>query len=276
VLNSARAVLGLESPNCGQGVLRRAGHGSARVDVQDPATSLPALCVSLRVFAWAHQPASFPCCKAAAAQISSWNPRDLIRVHSWFNPTPAFPSRLRVFAWDQQTSNPLPAAASSRQPVTQRADLGLESPSYIHSCPFVSIRGSKSPLGFLRVFAASRETNRPQTPSAQRQASGSQSQRAELGLESPSYIDSCPFVVQNPPWVSFAASRETNSPQTPSAQRQASGSQSRRADLGLEGPSYIHSCPFVSIRGSNPTPHSYPSVAEKHPRLPPDPPDSGW
>ncbi|MFN6025559.1 MAG: hypothetical protein ACK49E_15495 [Planctomyces sp.] len=41
----------------------------------------------------------------------------------------------------------------------QRADLTLESPSYLHSRSFVSIRGSTSPLRSLRVFASSRETN---------------------------------------------------------------------------------------------------------------------
>jgi len=70
-----------------------------------------------------------------------------IRVHSWFNVTPAFPSRLRVFAWDQQPAPPSPQrqSADSR---SQRADLGLESTSYLHSRSFVvhSASGGVSPL----------------------------------------------------------------------------------------------------------------------------------
>jgi len=64
----------------------------------------------------------------------------------------------------------------------------------VHSCPFVSIRGSKSPLRFLRVFASSREAHVARTPSSQRQSAGSQLQRADLGLESPIYIHLWPFV----------------------------------------------------------------------------------
>ncbi|MFN5904697.1 MAG: hypothetical protein ACK5A3_01490, partial [Planctomyces sp.] len=81
-----------------------------------------------------------------------------IRVHSWFNVTPAFPSRLRVIPTSRK---PTPQRQSADTP-SHTADLGLESPSYLHSCPFVSIRGSTSPLRFpsrLRVFASSRETN---------------------------------------------------------------------------------------------------------------------
>ncbi|MFN9216529.1 MAG: hypothetical protein ACK6D0_01715 [Planctomyces sp.] len=61
-----------------------------------------------------------------------------------------FPSRLRVRPTACKTPSPRRQSAGSQW---QRADLGLESPSYIHSCPFVSIRGSTSPLRFLRVFA---------------------------------------------------------------------------------------------------------------------------
>ncbi len=71
------------------------------------------------------------------------------------------------------------------------------SQSYLHSCPFVSIRGSRSPLRFLRVFASSRGTNSPPPPSPQRQSADSRSQRADLGLESPSYLHSCSFVVHS-------------------------------------------------------------------------------
>ena len=46
----------------------------------------------------------------------------------------------------------------------------------------------------------------------------------------------------------FASSREANVAQTPFPQRQSAVSRSQRADLGLESPSYVHSCPFVPIR----------------------------
>jgi hypothetical protein len=73
---------------------------------------------------------------------------------------------LRVFASlreanEAQTPSPQRQSAGRQ---SQRADLALESTSYLHSCPFVSIRGSTSPLRFLRVFASSRETNSPPPP----------------------------------------------------------------------------------------------------------------
>ncbi|MFN5906324.1 MAG: hypothetical protein ACK5A3_09750 [Planctomyces sp.] len=72
-----------------------------------------------------------------------------------------FPSRLRVRPTACKTPSPRRQSAVSQ---LQRADLGLESPSYIHSCPFVSIRGSTSPLRFLRVFASSREAHGLEDP----------------------------------------------------------------------------------------------------------------
>ena len=106
----------------------------------------------------------------------------------------AFPfatSRLRV----TQT------ACKATQPQNRcRTDLGLESPSYIHLWQFVSIRDSKhhpnSPWrlsvkirvnpwrknirGTAPAFATSHDTN-------------------SLQSTSPSYMNSCPFVVQSPP-----------------------------------------------------------------------------
>ncbi len=96
-------------------------------------------------------------------------------------------SRLRVRPTARTPPSSQRQSAGSQ---LQREDLGLESPSYLHSCPFVSIRGSPSPLRFLRVFASSRETNSPQPPSSQRQSADSRLQRADLGLESPSYLHS--------------------------------------------------------------------------------------
>jgi hypothetical protein len=52
----------------------------------------------------------------------------------------------------------------------------------------------------LRVFASSRLRVRPtacKPPSSQRQSAGSQLQRADLGLESPSYLHSRSFVVHS-------------------------------------------------------------------------------
>ena len=88
--------------------------------------------------------------RAGKPELHSFVP---IRVHSWFNVTPAFPFASSREAHVAQTPSPQRQSAGSQ---LQKADLGLESPSYIHSCPFVSIRGSKSPLRFpsrLRVFA---------------------------------------------------------------------------------------------------------------------------
>jgi len=227
---------------------------------------------------------------------------------------------LRVFASSREANSPQTPSPQwqSAGSQLQRADLALESTSYLHSCPFVSIRGSTSPLRFLRVFASSREANSPppllaaavrrqpvaegrsragkpelpafvpirvhswfnvtpafpsrlrvfassreanspQTPSPQRQSAGRQLQRADLTLESTSYLHSRSFVsirgstspLRFPSRLRvFASSREANSPQTPSPQRQSAGRQLQRADLTLESPSYLHSRSFVSIRGS--------------------------
>jgi hypothetical protein len=46
-------------------------------------------------------------------------------------------------------------------------------------------------------FASSREAHVAQTPFPQRQSAGSQWQRADLGLESPSYLHSRSFVVHS-------------------------------------------------------------------------------
>jgi hypothetical protein len=75
--------------------------------------------------------------------------------------TSAFPFASSREAHVAQTPFPQRQSAGSQW---QRADLGLESPSYIHSCPFVSIRGSTSPLRFLRVFASSREAHGLEDP----------------------------------------------------------------------------------------------------------------
>jgi hypothetical protein len=69
------------------------------------------------------------------------------------HPPQRFRSRLRVRLTAGKPRSPQRQSAGSRW---QRADLALESTSDLHSCPFVSIRGSPSPLLFpsrLRVFA---------------------------------------------------------------------------------------------------------------------------
>jgi hypothetical protein len=141
-----------------------------------------------------------------------------------------------------------------------RTELGLESPRYSKSCPFVFIRGSKphpafhpQPQPSLHEFVVIRvhswfKTTPSEAPSrpisgwkAHTTASRAHScpfvvqndpprspLRTDLGLESPSCIHSCPFVVQNDP------------PRSPF-----------RTDLGLEPRAAfirVHSCPFVSIR----------------------------
>ena len=138
-----------------------------------------------------------------------------------------------------------------------RTELGLVSPSYIHSCSirvsFVSIRGSNRPLCVsLRAFAASRDT--PQLRVSPRGRS-----RTELRLESPSYIHSSSIR------VSFLSIRGSNhplcvslrafEPSRDTPQLRVSPQERSRTELGLVSPSYMHSSSirvsFVSIRGSN-------------------------
>ncbi|MFN5898829.1 MAG: hypothetical protein ACK48Y_14980 [Planctomyces sp.] len=95
---------------------------------------------------------------AASVRAVRHLPETLL-VHQ--QPPLRFPSRLRVRPTACKTPSPRRQSAVSQ---LQRADLGLESPSYIHSCPFVSIRGSTSPLRFLRVFASSREAHGLEDP----------------------------------------------------------------------------------------------------------------
>ena len=150
-----------------------------------------------------------------------------------------------------------------------RTDLGLESPSYKNSCPFVSIRGSKTPAAktlqdrsragkhelqkfvSIRVHSWYKTTTLAKTLQGRSRAGKPELQkfvsirvhswfntttlaktlqgRSRAGKPELHEIrvHSCPFVVQNDP------------------QRRPC-----RTDLGLESTSYKNSCPFVSIRGS--------------------------
>ena len=96
------------------------------------------LCFSLRVFARgprcanplpaeaiSSQPVAEGRSRAGKPELRSFVP---IRVHSWFNVTPAFPSRLRVRPTAWKTPSPQRQSAGSQ---LQRADLGLESPSCV-------------------------------------------------------------------------------------------------------------------------------------------------
>ena len=75
-----------------------------------------------------------------------------------------FPSRLRV----RPTLREPPSRRGNQQAASCRGQIsGWKARSTFicgHSCPFVSIRGSKSPLRFLRVFASSREAHGLQAP----------------------------------------------------------------------------------------------------------------
>jgi hypothetical protein len=160
---------------------------------------------------------------------------------------------LRVFARGPRCANPLPAEAISSQPVAEgrsragKPELRSFVPIRVHSWfnvtpafPFASSRGTNSPPPSPRSCS-------PQAASCRGQISGWKA-RATFIL-----VHSCPFVVQRHPCVCFASSRLRVRPaacKTPSPQRQSAVSRSQRADLGLESPSYVHSCPFVSIRGS--------------------------
>jgi hypothetical protein len=102
-----------------------------------------------------------------------------IRVHSWFKTThcvspaaTARAARIRGYSCSFVVQNHPP-----RSPF--RTDLGLESPTYINSCPFVFIRGSKPPPAFhpqpqpaLHEFVSIRvhlwfKTTRREAPSGQ-------------------------------------------------------------------------------------------------------------
>jgi len=131
-----------------------------------------------------------------------------------------------------------------------RAELGLESPSYRNSCPFVFIRGSKN---------ITREEHSGQI-------SGSKAQATEIRAHS------CSFVVHS--W--FKKNTHARSPQHRSRARKPELQKfvlirvhswfkkhhSRgpfRAELGLETQSYKNSCLFVFIRGSKNTTRKVPS-----------------
>ena len=102
--------------------------------------------------------------RQAGSQCSGWKARaTFIRAHScsFVVPNHPFCVSLRVFASSREahparvtTYRKASALRGSNRRITV---LGLESPSYIHSCRFVFIRGSKSPLlnfpSRLRVFA---------------------------------------------------------------------------------------------------------------------------
>ena len=102
-----------------------------------------------------------------------------IRVHSWFRNIRREDPSGQISGWKARATK---IRVHSCQFVVQndpqrrpcRADLGLESPSYMK---FVPIRAHSCPFVF--------KTTRSEEPAG-----------AELGLESPSYVNSCPFVVK--------------------------------------------------------------------------------
>ena len=83
---------------------------------------------------------------------------------------------------------------------TCRTDLGLESPSYKNSCPFVSIRGSETSAA--KTLPGRSRAGKPElhefvhirVHSWFRTTRSEEPFRADLGLESPSYKNSCTFV----------------------------------------------------------------------------------
>jgi|GEM_PF-4237342 len=113
-----------------------------------------------------------------SGQISGWKARATgIRVHSWFKTT--------------STQGP------------RSTDLGLESPSYKNSCPFVSIRGSKQPAAKtfqgrsragkpeLQEFVSIRGSKQQPRKVPAGQISGWKARATKIRAHS------CPFVVQN-------------------------------------------------------------------------------
>ena len=130
----------------------------------DAGTSLPALCDSLRGFAWLPTARKVPLPHNGSTTDLRLKPErphscrfvfypPLIRVHSWLKIPPAFPPRLRVRPTATLRSGKLQAASRRGQ------NSGRKAPATFiraHSCPFVV---QHHPLRFLRGFAASRETN---------------------------------------------------------------------------------------------------------------------
>jgi hypothetical protein len=146
-------------------------------------------------------------------QISGWKARStFICGHSYPFVVQNYPCvSLRVFASSREAhvaQTPFPQRQSAVSQ-SQRADLGLESPIYIHLWPFVSIRGSKSPLRFpwrLRVFARGPRCTNPVPAAAicsQPVAEGrSRAGKPDLHSFVAIRVHSCPFVVQRYPCVS--------------------------------------------------------------------------
>ena len=115
----------------------------------------PCPSVASNLFLQFHQEISGWKARATFIRVHSWfKNRPCIRIHSWFQTAPAFvsirgskptlhsPLRLSVFIRVHPWRNG-PLSLRGLEPVLEipSTDLGLESPSYIHSCSFVSIRG---------------------------------------------------------------------------------------------------------------------------------------
>jgi len=94
------------------------------------------------------------------------------------------------------------ALAASVRAVRHLPETLLEHQTTTSAFPFASSR--------LRVRPTKRKPR-----SSQRQSADSRLQRADLGLESPSYLHSRSFVVHRHPCVSFASSREAHGLQAP-------------------------------------------------------------
>jgi hypothetical protein len=210
-----------------------------------------------------HQPFPPPCCGSSIAGSPSAHPAgSRLQYHTWLRARLITGQDTATALWlapedaAGQNSDWKALATANRvhscpfvvQNHTPRSpfttDLGLEGPSYMNSCLFVSIRGSKRPATKplqdrsqagrptlqqvvpIRVHSWFK-TPRSRSPSA-----------TDLGLEGPSYRKSCPFVSIR------GSKRPSRSPFT--------------TDLRLEGPRYMNSCPFVFIRGSKPHPAFHP------------------
>jgi len=128
-----------------------------------------------------------------------------IRGHSWLKTTRREDPSGQISGWKARATK---IRVHSCQFVVQndpqrrpcRADLGLESPSYMNSCPFVSIRGSKRPAA--ETLQDRSRAGKPELqkfvfhscPFVVQKHPQRRPFRTDLGLESPSYKNSCPFV----------------------------------------------------------------------------------
>ena len=171
---------------------------------------------------------------------------------------------------------------TSHSPFTGRTDLRLQSPSYKNSCPFVFIRGSKTPAAKTlqdRSLAAKPELQKfvsIRVHSWFKKHPPRRPFRTDLRLECPSYKNSWSFVVQKTSAAKSLQGRSRTG--KPELQKFVSirvhswfkkhpPRRPCRTDLGLESRSYNGDHPRTPVRGSPPDTR-HPTPDTRHPTPP--------